>query len=604
MESTGTEAGVMHDPEGQPPGQFKIPVLVGIVGHRDLVPAEVPAIRDAIAALLSALREAAPDVQLVLLSSMAEGADLLAAEVAHDLGLGLIALLPYSAARCREDLHGAAAQASFDRLLAHAEKLELPELAAAGGAKGTPAERRDLQFQRAGALVARYSSLLIAVWDGQATRHVAGTARVIEQRRHGLLGAGDATHGEADVLLRAGDNDLIYDIRCARAGNGAAAGAAHGGVQVIGFVSGDQQLGSVERGLPRALATLLHRTGGFNRDVQDYGPQIARSGRRLAPPSPEDAPEALRYIDRLFTAADWLGVHFRRCYTRALRTRYALWALLALLLLTFKKEHTGWIGLGSILGVLVIFGLGWLLALWAHRRNWQRRYLDYRALAEGLRVDFYWELSGVRAEFSGEFAHESFLQKQDVELEWIRAAMRAVSLRCALHEPVAWPGGFAHTYAAWVGDPHPASGSGQLQYYRLRAHALGHRQELAERVARWMLFAGLALGIVLAAAAALDLRGVALLPPRAHNLMLWALALLTVYGAIFEIYLGEKADRALIRQYRYMDSLFSAAAQGLRAAATQPARLAILRSLGHACLAEHAQWTLAHRDKRIEGMRW
>jgi hypothetical protein len=85
--------------------------------------------------------------------------------------------------------------------------------------------------------------------------------------------------------------------------------------------------------------------------------------------------------------------------------------------------------------------------------------------------------------------------------------------------------------------------------------------------------------------------------------MLWALALVPVYAAIFEIYLNEKADRALI-QYRYMYSLFSFAAGELRAAASSERKLEILRSLGHACLAEHAQWILAHRDKRIQGMRW
>jgi hypothetical protein len=94
------------------------------------------------------------------------------------------------------------------------------------------------------------------------------------------------------------------------------------------------------------------------------------------------------------------------------------------------------------------------------------------------------------------------------------------------------------------------------------------------------------------------------LPLHVRNAMLWGLALVPVYAAIFEIYLNEKADRALIRQYRYMYSLFGFAAAELRAADSVERKLLILRSLGHACLAEHAQWILAHRDKRIQGMRW
>ena len=583
--------------------QFKIPFLVGVTGHRDLLPVEVPAIRAAVEELLRALCAAAPEVQIVVLSSMAEGADLLVADVACELGLQLMALLPYSAARCRADLVSDAGRASFDRVLVNAERLELPlpdgvseqTLASDSGV-------RDRQYQSAGAVVARYSSLLIAIWDGQETEHAAGTARVVDYRRRGVSGDDLPRPPRLDLLLGAADNDLSYEIRCSRL----RPAAEHGerGIQVLGFTSNEQRQGAVSNGLPSALLTLLKRTGDFNRDVDQYGGQIARHGRRLQTAMPYATPHSLVYIDRLFTSADWLGVHFRWSFTRALRARYALWAVLALLLMGFKKQHEGIGGLLSILGVLLIFGLGWLLALWAHRRNWQRRYLDYRALAEGLRVEFYWELSGVRAQFEGEFAHESFLQNQDVELEWIRAAMRAVSLRCALQPPVALPNGFAHTFAAWVGDPDPVNGSGQLFYYRQRAQALARRQHIAEGIARAMLFGGLLLGVVLAVVAALALHGPVPVPPALHGLMLWSLALLTVYGAIFEIYLGEKADRALIRQYRYMDSLFSFAAREMRSARSEADKLEILRSLGHACLAEHAQWILAHRDKRIEGMRW
>jgi hypothetical protein len=534
---------------------------------------------------------------------MAEGADLLAAEVALDLGIGVIALLPYSAAQCRTDLNSEAARATFDRVYAVAERLEVPLPAGVAPedlAGGTDA--RDRQFQQAGVFIARYSSLLIAIWDGQETGHQAGTARVVHFRRRGVgPAAGDGI--TTPDLFAAEDNDLIYDIRCSR-NTAAGATAVAAGVTVHGFVSGIAKPETLEPGLPKGLAALIRHTGEFNRDVDEYGSQIARRGRRLAPPSPHSTPESLHYVDRLFVAADWLGVHFRRCFTRALRARYLLWAALAFLLLAFKGGHDGVRGVATIGGVLILFGLGWLLALWAHRRNWHRRYLDYRALAEGLRVDFYWELAGVRAQFDGEFAHESFLQKQDVDLEWIRAAMRTVSLRCALYPRVNWPNGFEHTYAAWVGDPDPVNGSGQLQYYHARSLALTRRQEMAERLARAMLFAGLAFGIVLTAEAAWQLRHGPLFSDVLHTAALWGLALLTVYGAIFEIYLGEKADRPLIRQFRYMESLFSFAARELSSARSATEKLGILRSLGHACLAEHAQWILAHRDKRIEGLRW
>jgi hypothetical protein len=314
---------------------------------------------------------------------------------------------------------------------------------------------------------------------------------------------------------------------------------------------------------------------------------------------------ALSYLSGLFTAADWLAVHFGRSFKRALATRFSLWALMAYLLLAFKNSPDGVRGFVAIAAVLSIFALGWLLAFWARHRSWDRRYLDYRALAEGLRVDFYWELSGVRAQFDDAFAHEGFLQKQDAQIEWMRAVMRAVNRHGSLYPRTRASNGFEHTLSAWIGDPGSPSGSGQLPYYRKRAVTLERRLTVAEHISRAMLIGGLLLALILAADVVLRLLGnTPILEPAPRGAMLMALALLTAYTAIFEVYLAERADRSLVRQYRHMDALFSVAVQRLHSARSTADKLDILRALGHACLAEHAQWILAHRDKRIDGLRW
>ena len=564
-----------------------IPLLVGVVGHRDLLPQEMPAIRAETLRLLRALREAQPEVRVMLLSAQAEGADLVAADVAQELGIGIVALLPFDEAQCRAELSTGAGRAIFDRTMAGAEKLELSQIA--GGADPAQSgESRDRQFERAGDLIAQHSSLLIAIWDGLDTEHRAGTARTIEQRR-----------GADGSFSLTADNDLMYEIRCSRLSN-PRQGA---GVQVIGFVTGETRLGTVEQGIPPVLKTQLERTAEFNRDLADYGARIATHGAGLAAGS--TGTDALGYLDRLFGAADWLAVHFGRSFRRALAIRFSLWALMAYLLLAFKHNPDGVRGFLTISAVLLAFALSWLLAYWARRRSWDRRYLDYRALAEGLRVDFYWEMSGVRAQFDDAFAHEGFLQKQDAQIEWMRAAMRAVNLRCALLPRAAMPDGVERALGAWVGDPDPARGAGQRHYYRQRTVALERRLALAEHISRAMLLAGLALAVSLGVDVALRLFSeLPVLAPLPRNMLLTALALLTAYTAIFEIYLAERADRSLVRQYRHMDTLFGNAAQQLGSAGNVADKRGILRALGHACLAEHAQWILAHREKRVDGLRW
>jgi hypothetical protein len=66
-----------------------VPLIVGVTGHRDLVPDEAPAIRALVRSFLVQLRERFPDRPLQLLSPLAEGADRLVADVALELGFAL-----------------------------------------------------------------------------------------------------------------------------------------------------------------------------------------------------------------------------------------------------------------------------------------------------------------------------------------------------------------------------------------------------------------------------------------------------------------------------------------------------------------------------------
>ena len=595
------------DMQGEP--LYEIPFVVGVTGHRDLLPAQLPAIRTAIETLLKQLVLAHPDVRIQVLCAMADGADLLVAEVALELGVDVLALLTFPEDICRADLQSDEARTAFDRVMLSAERLELPLPAGVTreslGTGGGP--ERDRQYQHAGLLLARYCSLLVAIWDGRPTRHLAGSARVIEFRRRGLRLSQEQDLAAADVLLSACDNDLIFEIRCGRSSDPAVASLQPApAIELRGFSGGDVDapVAGGEFELPRGLLGLLSRTAAFNRDSRELRGEIATNGWSLTPEGTGPAPPALALQGQLFVQADYLGGHYRRRFLRAIKFRYTLWAAMATLLFAFERVSTGVPGLVIILAVLSIFLASRFHASRAHRHSWHRKYLDYRALAEALRVDYYWEVTGVRRRYAGEFAHESFLQKQDGDLEWIRAAMRAVTLRVALQPGLHSPAGFAQALAGWIGDATPAGRNGQIHFYGMRAGQLHHRLHGAESLDKLALGLGLVLAIAFLVDIALAFTGFHLFPEAPRHYLLWAMALLTVYAGILETYLSERSDRTLIRQYRYMHSLFRYALRELESAPTEDHKLEVLRSLGHACLAEHAQWTLAQRDKTIQGLKW
>ena len=584
---------------------YEVPFVVGVTGHRDLLPDQVPVIRAAIRSLFEQLTAAHPGVRIQLLCSMADGADLLAAQVALDLGLGVLALLTFPEDICRADLLSEEARESFDFVMTRAERLELP--LAAGVTRESLADgsrARDRQYQHAALLLARYCSLLLAIWDGKPTTHVAGSARVVDFRRRGLRLSDGHDLSPADVLLSASDNDLLFDIRCGRAT--AAAGSTPAEVTIPGF-SGAEVTPSPGRGtfeLPLSLQRLLARTEQFNQDSQENRAGIASRGWPLTQADSGPQPAGLALLDQLFVQADFLGSLYRRRFLYAIMVRYTLWAAMASLLFSFEHVPSGARGVSLILGVVAIFTVAQVHARRAHRYSWHRKYLDYRALAEALRVDYYWEVTGVRRRYSGEFAHESFLQKQDAELEWIRAAMRSVSLRVAMHPEQPSPAAFAVALRGWIGDDTAAGRHGQINYYGARSNHLAQVMHKLESVGRLMRGAGMVLAIAVLADIVAGFAGHSLGREEEHHYVLWGMALLTMFAGILESYLHERADRTLVRQYRYMHSLFGCAARELQAAGSLDDRLDVLRSLGRACLTEHAQWTLAQRDRTIQGLKW
>ena len=67
---------------------------------------------------------------------------------------------------------------------------------------------------------------------------------------------------------------------------------------------------------------------------------------------------------------------------------------------------------------------------------------------------------------------------------------------------------------------------------------------------------------------------------------------------------NRKGDKELIKQYRYMRSIFASAREQLDATHAAEGKREILRALGDAALAEHSEWALMHRERPLEQARF
>lgn len=155
-------------------------MTVGVTGHRleRLGAGNVAAVAARIATILAAIERAAGFAardDLRLITSLAEGADAIAADAAVARGWQLDVVLPFARDVYAADFPVGAARSAYDaRLDACRAVLELDSDRAAPGGEG-------LAYERAGRIVLAQSDVIVAVWDGEPAWGRGGAAQIVAE---------------------------------------------------------------------------------------------------------------------------------------------------------------------------------------------------------------------------------------------------------------------------------------------------------------------------------------------------------------------------------------------------------------------------------------
>jgi hypothetical protein len=586
---------VLRQAADQPPAEvgsgptrrrYSAPLVVGVTGHRDLAPAEIPGIRGRVREFLMHLHSEYPDRDLVVLTPLAEGADRLVANEALDLGLPVTVVLPMPRALYAEDFRTVESRAEFDRLCAAATDLfELP--LTAGNTPGSVdghGPNRARQYAQLGVFLSAHCHVLLALWDGRESTETGGTAQVVRFHQDDIM-PGFAPRSAASRLTLADDeSDLVYHIVCSRDRPGHTPAPGLEPLDCAWYTRDDAEPRTRE--LPVRYRQIFDRTAEFNHDVQRHVEEIARGGYPLLPPEPAAGlPPGLRDIDELYTASDWLAGHFQKRTLWTLRAVHGLILLIGVVYVTYTDLSADRLLLFSLVAFMVT---AVLIGFAASRGEWHRKYLDYRALAEGLRVQFYWAAAGVTSGNVTKFAHDNFLQMQDPDLGWIRNVMRVAGTECDV-APNPDPAGVDFAIREWIGDPD----GGQLGYFR---------RKTAERIAKRRATEALSsIGLVVSLAALLVL---VLVDSAAlewlREPVVYGVGCLLLAIGIRQSYAKATAESEIIKQYEFMLRTFGNARRRIDEAESVGERRRVLKILGDAALEEHAEWILMHRQRSID----
>ena len=563
-----------------------VPLVVAVTGHRDLLPAEIPQIRQRVQDFLRELQHRYAYRSVGVMSALAEGADQLVAEEALALGIPLTVTMPMPKTLYLQDFVTPEARERFERLCAQAvDVFELPitpgnSVESISG----PGPNRSRQYAQVGVFMCAHCHVLLALWDGKDSDQLGGTSQVVRFHHDDVM-PGFTPRGAAGRLVLADDeSDLVYHIVCSRDRPGGAPATGLAALEASWFTSDDRQPRVAE--LPARHRLVFDRTNEFSGDIRLYTDDIAAGKYPLL--TPEQAatmPKGLRDIDQLFCAADWLAIHFQKRVQRTLLATHVCVFLTGFAYLSYTDFRSD---RKFILLVLAAMALAMLINFLAQRGAWQRKYLDNRTLAEGLRVQFYWAAAGVTSGIVSKFAHDNFLQMQDPELGWIRNVMRVAGTECDV-APDHSSEGLEFAVREWIGDP----ASGQLGYFERGSSKRLRHQVLTQRMGRvglWVTAAALAVLLFVGAG----------IPSGVRQPLVYLVGCVLLLVGVRQAYAKATAEAELIKQYEFMHRIFHNARRRIDATDSEEERRRVLKILGDAALEEHSEWLLLHRERSID----
>ena len=646
-----------------PPDSRAVPIVLGVTGHRDVRQADVPRLRQAVSDIIKQFTRYYRHTPLVLLSSLAQGADQLCATVALEKGLQVIAPLPFPAALYLQSSSFDSDEARLQceallkdpRVTAFVTPLPAQEMPSddTGWARLLEADgTRHRCYANAGGYVVLHCHALIALWDGEESEASAGTAQMVQFKR---TGRPPEAYPWTQPLLYWADSGPVYVVHTPRTSapgaRGTAAGSrdvrypAHPGsegpdsTQSISAVTRQKREKQQQKQERRQFRAMCRSVNRFNRRLRASPPAseqevITSLLGKDVPPVPED----LSRLGLLRTAAaalsrplaDWL-----RWLT------LVVFGLIWLAALTFHLYAHPLGGSGTPHAPLYLWAfIGLLFVAFsivkgAQFRHLERQALDYRALAEALRVQIYWLAGGM-----SESVAASYLQQMRSEMSWIRQAVRACSLR-----PYECCDTFAQlstaNQLAWLDRVGQHWLEGQRTYYD-NQHAANHQRYTRSRrwglslaVLGWLLALTLVVGDlwpggadrVLTAVTTVTQSVTRFLPSQgepgaaatdshaaeaehhgwsASEPPHWLLVLsgtLVVAGGLCIAYIERRAFEELTRQYSRMYVLFVHSIDALQLCLQRgdvAAAQRVLRETGCEALTESASWLILRRARRFE----
>jgi len=555
-----------------------IKFTIGVTGHRDVAKQSYKLLRQALETQIQDIQKRFSTLPVEIICGLAEGADILVAQVALEMGIHIRAILPMPLEQYKEDFSEAGLK-EFEEIISH-QGVELTEIPISVEQN----LNRDSQYVLLKDYIFRRSNVLLALWDNQVTGLPGGTSDVVlEYLSEDCTAPYIISETNVSRTTRPAtdddDGNLVIAIYTPRE-----ATTDLDGIAQIEYLVSD--------GAPNALASLnafphkvSNRWQGFEKYVVDRHSNYATEyiSYDLYEEGDQVLDEILQNLNGEFVRADQLAMANQK-FSDYLFKGFALAAgAMGFFFLAYAKLAAIKI---FLLAYLCLFAVGYILFKLSKSRGWFGKHLAYRALAEAFRIKYYLTLSGN----SGGVHCGRLLKMTRINrfkgIEWLYDVIRCSEPLIGRHSSSE---GIDLIKTRWI--------KGQSDYLTKKLHALHKQHSRLEKIKSFLFFSSF-IGILALLFFKKELYHMHIFSLDGKTLLVFLMGLLPLWLALWELYQSKMAVRELSWQYANQQSIFAEASRRMSEKLNSSSYEAIILGLAENSLTEIFQWTAQrfHRE--------
>jgi hypothetical protein len=534
---------------------YRIHLIIGITGHRDIPQEDADRLKEKIRGIFKELKEEYPNTPLLLLTPLAEGADRIAAKAAIEEGIDYVVVRPFQEEEYVKDF-----PESKDEYYDLRDKEKHKNLKGIfsleyimnDNAKHYGPER-DKLYENVGAYMVRHSQILIGLWDGKEGKK-GGTSEIINLKLKGLP---DEYHPHRDKLDKP-DTGPVYIINTRRKGSNSADSTS----------DLEPEIKYPEDENRDYFNDIFKRFDEFNEESEKLGKtEIEESRRKLA----KDASDKEKFVSYIYAEADTLAIKYKRKWRYYNTILIVVGVMTTLIFVSYFLMNSNYLLL--FYGILfTLFAILFKFLNIFHK--YHRKYVEYRVLAEGLRILFFMRLAGLH-----EDPEDYYLKKHRINFRWGREIIRSANIFDPQPEP-----DFQTIREYWIKP--------ENDYYKKNADENNRKSITYKKLSLAFFISSILVILITITLKFLNIGD--------HFIILIALIIIfPVVSGAFETYISRNAFTYNSKQYAIMKDIFERAEDklgelGISNEENIKEKQSVVRELMKEAIRENADWMLMH----------